>query len=54
MDVIGEIHKKLPNTHLAVHGSSSMPDDLQVIINKFGGNMKPTWGVPVSEIQRGI
>ncbi len=54
MNVIEEIHKKLPNTHLVMHGSSSVPEDLQDIINKFGGQMKPTWGVPVSEIQRGI
>ena len=54
MNVIEEIHKKLPNTHLVMHGSSSVPEDLQEIINTFGGKMKPTWGVPVSEIQRGI
>jgi fructose-bisphosphate aldolase, class II len=54
MNVIEEIHNKLPNTHLVMHGSSSVPEDLQEIINKFGGQMKPTWGVPVSEIQRGI
>ncbi len=54
MNVIEEIHKKLPNTHLVMHGSSSVPEDLQEIINTFGGQMKPTWGVPVSEIQRGI
>ena len=54
MNVIEEIHRKLPQTHLVMHGSSSVPQDLQDIINKFGGQMKPTWGVPVSEIQRGI
>ena len=54
MNVIEEIHKKLPNPHLVMHGSSSVPEDLQEIINKFGGQMKPTWGVPVAEIQRGI
>ena len=54
MNVIEEIHKLLPSTHLVMHGSSSVPEDLQDIINKFGGKMKPTWGVPVSEIQRGI
>jgi fructose-bisphosphate aldolase class II len=37
-----------------MHGSSSVPEDLQEIINKYGGKMKPTWGVPVEEIQRGI
>src|SRR6187455_1925161 len=54
MRVIEEIHEKLPNTHLVMHGSSSVPQDLQEIINANGGKMKPTWGVPVSEIQRGI
>ncbi len=54
MNVIEEIHRKLPNTHLVMHGSSSVPQDLQEIINANGGKMKPTWGVPVAEIQRGI
>jgi fructose-bisphosphate aldolase class II len=54
MHVIEEIHRKLPNIHLVMHGSSSVPQELQDVINKFGGKMKPTWGVPVEEIQRGI
>ena len=54
MHIIEEIHRRLPNMHLVMHGSSSVPEDLQEIINKYGGKMKPTWGVPVSEIQRGI
>lgn len=54
MDRIREIHKRLPNTHLVMHGSSSVPQELQDIINKFGGQMKQTWGVPVEEIQEGI
>jgi fructose-bisphosphate aldolase, class II len=54
MSVIEEIHHRLPNTHLVMHGSSSVPEDLQAIINKFGGKMPQTWGVPVEEIQRGI
>ena len=54
MNVIEEIHRRLPNTHLVMHGSSSVPQDLQDIINKYGGKMKQTWGVPVEEIQRGI
>ena len=54
MNVIEEIHRRLPNMHLVMHGSSSVPEDLQEIINKYGGQMKPTWGVPVEEIQRGI
>jgi fructose-bisphosphate aldolase class II len=40
--------------HLVMHGSSSVPQELQEIINKFGGKMPQTWGVPVAEIQRGI
>lgn len=54
MHVIEEIHRRLPNTHLVMHGSSSVPQDLQDIINEFGGEMPQTWGVPVEEIQRGI
>jgi fructose-bisphosphate aldolase, class II len=54
MDTIINIHKKLPNTHLVMHGSSSVPQELQDVINKYGGKLKPTWGVPVEEIQLGI
>jgi fructose-bisphosphate aldolase class II len=54
MDVLIAIHKRLPTTHLVMHGSSSVPKDLQDIINQFGGKLKPTWGVPVEEIQLGI
>ena len=54
MHVIEEIHRRLPNTHLVMHGSSSVPEDLQQIINDHGGDIRPTWGVPVEEIQRGI
>lgn len=54
METIEKIHKKLPNTHLVMHGSSSVPQKLQDIINEFGGEMKQTYGVPVEEIQRGI
>jgi fructose-bisphosphate aldolase class II len=54
MDRIEEIHKRLPNCHLVMHGSSSVPQELQDIINQFGGSLKQTWGVPVEEIQRGI
>ena len=54
MNVIEEIHQRLPNTHLVMHGSSSIPQDLQDIINQYGGHMPQTWGVPVEEIQRGI
>jgi fructose-bisphosphate aldolase class II len=54
MDRLIEIHRRLPNTHLVMHGSSSVPKDLQDIINKYGGKLKPTWGVPIEEIQLGI
>ncbi len=54
MERVREIHKRIPNTHLVMHGSSSVPQDLQDIINKHGGNIKQTWGVPVEEIQEGI
>jgi fructose-bisphosphate aldolase class II len=54
MDRIEEIHRRLPNTHLVMHGSSSVPQALQDVINEFGGKIKQTWGVPVEEIQRGI
>jgi fructose-bisphosphate aldolase class II len=49
-----EIHNKLPNVHLVMHGSSSVPKELQDIINQYGGKLRPTWGVPVEEIQLGI
>ncbi len=54
MDVLMEIHKRLPAVHLVMHGSSSVPKDLQDVINQYGGKLKPTWGVPVEEIQLGI
>jgi fructose-bisphosphate aldolase, class II len=54
MRVIEEIHAKLPNTHLVMHGSSSVPQQLQDIINQCGGDMPQTYGVPVEEIERGI
>jgi fructose-bisphosphate aldolase class II len=54
MSRIEQIHKKLPNTHLVMHGSSSVPQALQDIINKYGGKIKQTYGVPIEEIQRGI
>jgi fructose-bisphosphate aldolase, class II len=54
MHIIEEIHALLPGTHLVMHGSSSVPQDLQDIINQYGGKMPQTWGVPVAEIQRGI
>ena len=54
MNRIEEIHQRLPNTHLVMHGSSSVPQHLQDIVNQFGGEIRQTWGVPVEEIQRGI
>ena len=54
MRVIEAIHKKLPATHIVMHGSSSVPQELQDEFNAAGGNMKPTFGVPVEEIVRGI
>lgn len=54
MERIEEIHRRLPNCHLVMHGSSSVPQELQDIINQFGGAIRQTWGVPVEEIQRGI
>jgi fructose-bisphosphate aldolase class II len=54
MEQVAAIHKKIPNTHLVMHGSSSVPQDLQDQLNKYGGKLKQTWGVPLSEIQEGI
>ena len=51
---IKEIHARIPNTHLVMHGSSSVPQDLLAEIRQFGGDMKETYGVPVEEIQEGI
>ena len=54
MSTIAAIHEKLPDTHLVMHGSSSVPQDLQDLINAYGGEMPQTYGVPVEEIERGI
>jgi fructose-bisphosphate aldolase class II len=51
---IKEIHRRIPNTHLVMHGSSSVPQDLLAVIRQYGGNMKETYGVPVEEIQEAI
>jgi fructose-bisphosphate aldolase, class II len=51
---IEEIHRRLPNTHLVMHGSSSVPEHLIAIINQYGGAIPETYGVPVEEIQKGI
>ncbi|MGR3570900.1 class II fructose-bisphosphate aldolase [Brevirhabdus sp.] len=54
MGTIAAIHDKLPDTHLVMHGSSSVPQHLQDLINASGGEMPQTWGVPVEEIEKGI
>lgn len=54
IDRLKEIHTKLPNMPLVMHGSSSVPQELQDLVNEYGGDIAPTWGVPVEEIQRGI
>lgn len=54
IDRIREIHARIPNTHLVMHGSSSVPQEWLDIINNFGGDMAQTYGVPVKEIQEGI
>ena len=54
IDRIKQIHRRIPTTHLVMHGSSSVPQDLLAQINKFGGKMKETYGVPVEEIQEAI
>ena len=51
---IKAIHARIPNTHLVMHGSSSVPQELLEIIRQYGGDMKETYGVPVTEIVEGI
>jgi fructose-bisphosphate aldolase class II len=51
---VKEIHQRIPNTHLVMHGSSSVPQEWLDIIREYGGEMKETYGVPVEEIQEGI
>jgi fructose-bisphosphate aldolase class II len=54
MDVVKKINERLPNLHLVMHGSSSVPQELQEEFNRYGGAMPQTWGVPVEEIRLGI
>jgi len=54
IDRIKEIHKRIPDTHLVMHGSSSVPQEWLKVINEFGGDIKETYGVPVEEIVEGI
>jgi fructose-bisphosphate aldolase class II len=51
---VKEINARIPNTHLVMHGSSSVPQELLAIINQYGGKMKETYGVPIKEIQEAI
>lgn len=51
---IKEIHARIPNTHLVMHGSSSVPQEWLAIINEFGGEIPETYGVPVEQIVEGI
>ena len=51
---VKEIHRRIPNTHLVMHGSSSVPPELLAVINQHGGKMKETFGVPIEEIQEAI
>jgi len=54
IDRIKEINKRIPNTHLVMHGSSSVPQEILAEIRRYGGNIKETYGVPVEEIQEAI
>lgn len=54
IDRIKEIHARLPNTHLVMHGSSAVPQELLTVINQFGGAIPETYGVPVEAVQDGI
>lgn len=54
MERVKAIHKRIPNTHLVMHGSSSVPQELQDLFNEFGGGMPQTYGVPIEEIEKGI
>jgi len=54
IDRIKEIHRRIPSTHLVMHGSSSVPQDMLAIIRQYGGQMKETYGVPIEEIQEAI
>jgi fructose-bisphosphate aldolase, class II len=54
MEVIREIHQKMPDCHMVMHGSSSVPQELLDVINQYGGEIPETYGVPVEDIQEGI
>lgn len=54
MDVLRRIHERLPSTHLVMHGASTVPQDLQELINAYGGKIPETYGVPLEEVEVGI
>lgn len=54
IDRLKEIHARLPNTHLVMHGSSSVPQELLALIREYGGDIRETYGVPVEELQESI
>ena len=54
IDHIKEIHRRIPNTHLVMHGSSSVPQEWLAVIREYGGELRETYGVPVEEIRQGI
>ena len=54
MDVLKAIHERLPLTHLVMHGASTVPQELQDLINEYGGEIPQTYGVPLSEVEIGI
>lgn len=54
IDRVKAINTRLPNTHLVMHGSSSVPQDILAVINEYGGDIPETYGVPLEEIQEGI
>jgi fructose-bisphosphate aldolase, class II len=54
LDVIQKIHQRLPDTHLVMHGASTVPEDLQQLINENGGEITPTYGVPLEEVVKSI
>jgi fructose-bisphosphate aldolase class II len=54
IDILSEVHARIPGTHLVMHGSSTVAPDLVDRVNRFGGALSTSWGVPISEIQAGI
>ncbi|MFH0792474.1 MAG: ketose-bisphosphate aldolase, partial [bacterium] len=54
MDIIKQIHARMPNTHMVMHGSSSVPPEWVAEVNKYGGKMKEAYGIPMEQIQEGI